>query len=177
MAMNPGTIDAIHIILGILGTISLFMVNSVTQAQLNGDTGYSGGCMEARGARIWIFIGFVLGFAAIIAAVWVMVASFTTADGKKILMNFIMVSGIYSPLFSKYTQIQRLVIGRASVCYCRMCLYFCRHWYTNLVDQRTCGISCVAEIFFLALNVFGLIKFATHCNGSNTYLSVYNLVL
>lgn len=43
-------------------------------AQINGDTAFSGGCMEARGARIWIFVGFVLGFAAIIAAVWVMIA-------------------------------------------------------------------------------------------------------
>lgn len=33
--------------------------------------------MEARGARIWIFVGFVLGFAAIIASIWVMVAGFT----------------------------------------------------------------------------------------------------
>lgn len=33
--MNPDAIDATHIILGILGTISLFMVNSVTQAQVS----------------------------------------------------------------------------------------------------------------------------------------------
>lgn len=37
----------------------------------------SGGCLEARGARIWIFVGFVLGFAAIIAAVWRMIAYFS----------------------------------------------------------------------------------------------------
>lgn len=37
---------------------------------------FSGGCMEARGARIWIFVGFVLGFAAIIAAIWTMIADF-----------------------------------------------------------------------------------------------------
>lgn len=79
IALYPHSMDAIHVILGILGTISLFMVNSVTQAQLNGDVGYSGGCMEARGARIWIFIGYVLGFAAIIAAIWVMVASFNSS--------------------------------------------------------------------------------------------------
>lgn len=79
MALYPHSMDAIHVILGILGTISLFMVNSVTQAQLNGDVGYSGGCMEARGARIWIFVGYVLGFAAIIAAIWVMVANFNSA--------------------------------------------------------------------------------------------------
>lgn len=90
--------NAIHVILGILGTLSLFMVNSVTQAQVNriligsalllytfiscqidGDSGYAGGCMEARGARIWIFVGYVLGFAAIIAAIWVMVADFNSA--------------------------------------------------------------------------------------------------
>lgn len=46
--------------------------------QMNGDVAFSGGCLEARGARIWIFVGFVLGFAAIIAAVWSMIASFSS---------------------------------------------------------------------------------------------------
>lgn len=36
--------------------------------------------MEARGARTWIFVGFVLGFAAIIAAVWVMIADFSDSS-------------------------------------------------------------------------------------------------
>lgn len=48
---------------------------------MNGDNNFSGGCLEERGARIWIFIGFVLGFAAIIAAIWVMVANLNS-DGK-----------------------------------------------------------------------------------------------
>jgi len=82
LTIHSDSIDATHIILGILGTISLFMVNSVTQAQLSGDN-FNGGFLEARGARIWIFIGFVLGFAAIIAAIWVMVASFSIDDSKK----------------------------------------------------------------------------------------------
>lgn len=38
--------------------------------------------MEARGARIWIFVGFVLGFAAIIAAVWSMIASFSSDNSQ-----------------------------------------------------------------------------------------------
>lgn len=76
ISTHPGETKAIHIILGIMGTISLVMVNSVTQAQINGDTQFSGGFMEARGARIWIFVGFVLGFAAIIAAIWTMIADF-----------------------------------------------------------------------------------------------------
>lgn len=102
-----GQTTALQIVLGVMGTISLVMVNSVTQAQvntnspkqslpmqmvtmlqnavcnyfipfqMNGDIAFSGGCLEARGARIWIFVGFVLGFAAIIAAVWSMIASFS----------------------------------------------------------------------------------------------------
>lgn len=51
---------------------------------MSGDN-FNGGFLEARGARIWIFIGFVLGFAAIIAAVWVMVASFS-AEGNFLLI-------------------------------------------------------------------------------------------
>lgn len=50
--------------------------------QMNGDIAFSGGCMEARGARIWIFVGFVLGFAAIIAAVWSMIASFSSENSQ-----------------------------------------------------------------------------------------------
>lgn len=56
---------------------------NINYKQINGDTGgFSGGCLETRGARIWIFVGFVLGFAAIIAAVWVMVAGLTTNNGR-----------------------------------------------------------------------------------------------
>lgn len=56
----------------------------VSILQINGDVAFSGGCLEARGARIWIFVGFVLGFAAIIAAVWVMVASFNEGEASHI---------------------------------------------------------------------------------------------
>lgn len=47
-----------------------------------------GGCLEARGARIWIFVGFVLGFAAIIAAVWTMIAYFSEDSKEKFLLFF-----------------------------------------------------------------------------------------
>ncbi|XP_031631362.1 transmembrane protein 50A [Contarinia nasturtii] len=77
ISVHPEQTRVIHILLGIMGTISLVMVNSVTQAQISGDVTFNGGCLEARGARIWIFVGFLLGFAAIIAAVWAMIADFS----------------------------------------------------------------------------------------------------
>lgn len=42
----------------------------VSNAQIRGDA-YSGGCMGPRGARAWLFMGFVLGFAAVIASCWI----------------------------------------------------------------------------------------------------------
>ena len=56
---------------GVVGTIAFFMINSVSNGQIRGD-GYSTGCMGQTGARIWLFIGFLLGFGALIAASWIL---------------------------------------------------------------------------------------------------------
>lgn len=55
-------------------------MNSVTNAQIRGDA-YNGGCLGARGARGWLFVGLVMGFAAVIAACWILFADFV-ATGK-----------------------------------------------------------------------------------------------
>ncbi|XP_014211935.1 transmembrane protein 50A [Copidosoma floridanum] len=64
-----------YLICGICGTLSLLMVNSVTNSQIRGDA-YDGGCLGARGARGWLFIGFVMGFAAVIGSCWIMFADY-----------------------------------------------------------------------------------------------------
>ncbi|KAK9872535.1 hypothetical protein WA026_018000 [Henosepilachna vigintioctopunctata] len=56
---------------GVIGTISLIMVNSVTNAQFRGDA-YEGGCLGSRGAKLWLFLGFVMGFAAVFASCWIL---------------------------------------------------------------------------------------------------------
>ncbi|XP_057657530.1 transmembrane protein 50A [Diorhabda carinulata] len=66
---------------GVVGTISLLMVNSVSNAQMRGDV-YEGGCLGTRGTRIWLFLGFVMGFAAVIASCWILFADFMV-DGKR----------------------------------------------------------------------------------------------
>lgn len=51
------------------------MVNTVSNEMLNG-TGYEGGVCSSHGVKIWLFTGFVLGFASVIASVWLLVSEF-----------------------------------------------------------------------------------------------------
>ncbi|CAG9805698.1 unnamed protein product [Chironomus riparius] len=68
--------DFSYYICGILGTISFIMVNTVSNDMLNG-TGYEGGICGSNGIKIWLFTGFVLGFASVIASVWLLISEFT----------------------------------------------------------------------------------------------------
>lgn len=43
----------------------------MSNGHIRGDL-YSTGCLGQRGARVWLFLGFLLGFAAIIAAMWIL---------------------------------------------------------------------------------------------------------
>uniref|UniRef100_A0A4D5RB17 Transmembrane protein 50A n=1 Tax=Scolopendra viridis TaxID=118503 RepID=A0A4D5RB17_SCOVI len=56
---------------GVMGTLALFMINAVSNGQVRGDT-YTTGCLGQKGARVWLFIGFLLGFGALIAANWIL---------------------------------------------------------------------------------------------------------
>lgn len=50
----------------------------VFKLQVRGET-YTGGCMGPRGARLWLFLGFVVGFASLIAACWILFANYVNA--------------------------------------------------------------------------------------------------
>ncbi|XP_066603113.1 transmembrane protein 50A [Prorops nasuta] len=76
-ALYPTETNKSYHVCGVFGTISLFMINSVKNSQIRDS--YNGGCLGARGSRVWLFIGFVMGFAAVIAACWILVADFLSA--------------------------------------------------------------------------------------------------
>ncbi|KZC07376.1 PREDICTED: transmembrane protein 50A [Dufourea novaeangliae] len=80
-AKYPSEMPSAYHLCGVFGTLSLFMVNSVTNAQIRGE-GYNGGYLGTRGAKGWLFIGFVMGFAAVIAACWILFADFVAAEAK-----------------------------------------------------------------------------------------------
>ncbi|XP_023164688.1 transmembrane protein 50A [Drosophila hydei] len=68
-----------HLFIGIFGTISFCMINTVKGEHISEDNTSESG---ARIAKIWLLIGFVIGFASIIAAVWVMIDDFINNDKK-----------------------------------------------------------------------------------------------
>jgi len=76
-AHYPSTEDFNHAyhVCGVFGTISLFMINAVSNGQVRGEA-YTTGFMGQRGARIWLFLGFVLGFGSIIASIWILFGDF-----------------------------------------------------------------------------------------------------
>lgn len=60
-----------------------YRINIVSNAQVRGDA-YTNGCMGPRGARVWLFIGFVLGFVSVFAACWILFADFVP-DGNTVI--------------------------------------------------------------------------------------------
>ncbi|XP_077561791.1 transmembrane protein 50A [Haemaphysalis longicornis] len=62
---------------GVMSTLSLFMINAVSNGQIRGDS-YTTGCIGQRGARVWLFLGFALGFGSLIASCWILFGDYVT---------------------------------------------------------------------------------------------------
>ncbi|KAK7108140.1 transmembrane protein 50B-like isoform X2 [Littorina saxatilis] len=56
---------------GAISTIAFFIINSVSNGQIRGDS-YTTGCIGQTGARVWLFLGFLLAFGSLIAASWIL---------------------------------------------------------------------------------------------------------
>uniref|UniRef100_A0A2P2HZ73 Transmembrane protein 50A-like n=2 Tax=Hirondellea gigas TaxID=1518452 RepID=A0A2P2HZ73_9CRUS len=56
---------------GVMATIAMFMINTISNGQVRGDS-YDGGCMGSFGARIWLFFGLMLSFGSLIGACWIL---------------------------------------------------------------------------------------------------------
>ncbi|KAK3543325.1 hypothetical protein QTP70_018076, partial [Hemibagrus guttatus] len=53
------------------------MINAVSNAHVYGDT-YGEGCLGQTGARVWLFIGFLIMFASLIASIWILFAAYVS---------------------------------------------------------------------------------------------------
>ncbi|CAI9603440.1 unnamed protein product, partial [Staurois parvus] len=54
-----------------IATVAFLMINAVSNGQVRGDS-YSEGCFGQIGARVWLFIGFMLSFGSLIASMWIL---------------------------------------------------------------------------------------------------------
>ncbi|XP_071800935.1 transmembrane protein 50A-like [Asterias amurensis] len=68
---KPEQLNHAYHVCGVVSTIAFFMVNAVSAGQVRGDS-YSTGCIGQTGARVWLFIGFLMAFAGLIAASWIL---------------------------------------------------------------------------------------------------------
>jgi len=57
---------------GVMATIAMLMVNTVSNSQITGDSSYEEGCMGGLGVKIWFFVGLMLNFGALIGACWIL---------------------------------------------------------------------------------------------------------
>ncbi|KAA0202288.1 hypothetical protein HAZT_HAZT005720 [Hyalella azteca] len=63
---------------GVMATIAMFMINTVSNAQVRGD-GHEGGCLGSYGARIWLFLGLMISFGSLIGSCWILFDGYVVA--------------------------------------------------------------------------------------------------
>ncbi|XP_076604472.1 transmembrane protein 50A [Chaetodon auriga] len=66
---------------GVIATLAFLMINAVSNGQVRGDS-YSEGCMGQTGARVWLFLGFMLAFGSLIASMWILFGGFVVPQKK-----------------------------------------------------------------------------------------------
>ncbi|XP_040391274.1 transmembrane protein 50A isoform X2 [Cygnus olor] len=64
---------------GVIATIAFLMINAVSNGQVRGDS-YSEGCLGQTGARIWLFIGFMMAFGSLIASMWILFGGYVVKE-------------------------------------------------------------------------------------------------
>ncbi|KAJ1176473.1 hypothetical protein NDU88_001753 [Pleurodeles waltl] len=66
---------------GVIATVAFLMINAVSNGQVRGES-YSEGCLGQTGARIWLFVGFMLAFGSLIASMWILFGGYVVQDDK-----------------------------------------------------------------------------------------------
>ena len=64
-------------------------INAVSTGQVTGDA-YNEGCVGQRGARAWLFVGFMFAFGGLIGSLWIFIQEFLV-PGVPLLMQHTLV--------------------------------------------------------------------------------------
>ncbi|KAF4086647.1 hypothetical protein AMELA_G00086060 [Ameiurus melas] len=60
---------------GVFATVAFFMINAVSNAHIHGDM-YGDCCLGRTGARLWIFVGFLIMFMSLIASIGILFGAY-----------------------------------------------------------------------------------------------------
>ncbi|CAF0877021.1 unnamed protein product [Adineta steineri] len=75
--------NKVYYIIGSVGTLALILVNAVSNSQVRGDS-YGDSCMGQVGARIMLFISFLLAFGSLIGGAWVLFGYYVPYKSDKL---------------------------------------------------------------------------------------------
>jgi len=70
----------IYFLLTAASTVSMFMVNSVSNSAVTGSA-MDEGVLGVKGARLWLMLGFIGSFACIVAGIWIMFGNYVVRNG------------------------------------------------------------------------------------------------
>ncbi|MGH0189676.1 UNVERIFIED_CONTAM: hypothetical protein FKN15_037863 [Acipenser sinensis] len=68
---------------GVIATVAFLMINAVSNGQVHGES-YSDGCLGQTGARVWLFIGFMLAFGSLIASMWILFGGYVVPQKAEV---------------------------------------------------------------------------------------------
>ena len=71
-----------------------YSINSVSNGQIRGDS-YTDGCLGQTAARVWLFIGFLMGFGSLIAASWILFGFYVVNNPGLYQNTFWLPSGFF----------------------------------------------------------------------------------
>ncbi|KAI6183008.1 hypothetical protein M3Y97_00441500 [Aphelenchoides bicaudatus] len=72
----------VYILVTIASCVAMFMVNSVSNSQIHGGSYDYEGILGTRGARFWLMLAFILSFASLVAATWLMFSEYVLREGN-----------------------------------------------------------------------------------------------
>jgi len=72
------TLDVFHVC-GVLSAVSMFMINSISNEQLRGES-YTDGVCGGVGAKIWFFFGFLTGFGSLMGSCYILIGEYIMKD-------------------------------------------------------------------------------------------------
>ncbi|KJH40854.1 ABC transporter, ATP-binding protein [Dictyocaulus viviparus] len=70
----------IYYIITAASTVAMFMVNAVSNSQVRGESLHEG-LLGTKGSRLWLMAAFVLSFASLVAATWVLFSDYVLLAG------------------------------------------------------------------------------------------------